>query len=152
MSAPQPTKKACTDLKAKKRATANQDLKAEYQRFIGRKMSFLASLTFGIILLAGYAATRGSADISVLDVYSTILAKFFPQQFQTTWFSDTIVWGLRLHRVLLGIVGGIGLGIAGAVMQGILKNPLASPFTQDISSAASFGAAIAIIVGAGCAG
>ena len=47
----------------------NADLRAEYQKFIGRKMLFLISLIFGIILLAGYAATRGSADISVLDVF-----------------------------------------------------------------------------------
>lgn len=138
--------------KTQPRTTAAQELRAEYQKFIGRKMLFLAALVLGIVLLAGYAATRGSADISVMDVYSTILAKFFPQYFQTTWFSDTIVWGLRLHRILMGIVGGIGLAIAGAVMQGILKNPLASPFTLGISSAASFGAAMAIIMGAGFMG
>jgi iron complex transport system permease protein len=46
----------------------------------------------------------------------------------------------------------MGLAIAGAVMQGILKNPLASPFTLGISSAASFGAALAIVLGAGFVG
>jgi len=59
---------------------------------------------------------------------------------------------LRLHRILMGVVAGAGLGVAGAAMQGILKNPLASPFTLGISSAASFGAALAIILGAGFAG
>jgi iron complex transport system permease protein len=115
-------------------------------------MLFLLALILGIVVLAGVAATLGSANISVVDVYSAILARFFPGTFQTTWFSDTIVWGLRLHRILLAIVGGIGLAIAGAVMQGILKNPLASPFTLGISSAASFGAALAIIMGAGFVG
>ena len=115
-------------------------------------MLFLISLVLGIILLAGYAATRGSADISVIDVYTTILARFIPGYFETTWFSDTIVWGLRLHRIMLAIVGGMGLAIAGAVMQGILKNPLASPFTLGIASAAGFGAALAIVLGAGFIG
>jgi iron complex transport system permease protein len=128
------------------------DLRAEYQKFVGKKMLFLTSLIFSIIILAGYAATRGSADISVLDVYTTIIARFLPGHFETTWFSDTIVWGLRLHRILLAIVGGIGLAIAGAVMQGILKNPLASPFTLGIASAAGFGAALAIVLGAGFVG
>ncbi len=127
-------------------------LKEEYQRFVGRKVIFLLLLILGIVLLAGVAATLGSANISVLDVYSAILARFFPGHFQTTWFADTIVWGLRLHRILLAIAGGIGLAIAGAVMQGILKNPLASPFTLGISSAASFGAALAIIAGSGFVG
>lgn len=132
--------------------SAAADLRAEYQRFLGRKMLFLAALVAGIIIMAGYATTRGSADISVMDVYMAILARFFPGTFHTTWFSETIVWGLRLHRILMAIVGGIGLAIAGAVMQGILKNPLASPFTLGISSAASFGAALAIVLGAGFAG
>ena len=83
---------------------------------------------------------------------TAILAKFFPGSFPYFLVSDTIVWGLRLHRILLSIVAGIGLAIAGAVMQGILKNPLASPFTLGISSAASFGAALAIVLGAGFVG
>jgi len=128
------------------------NLKEEYERFIGRKLSFLFAFILAIILLAGYAATLGSADISVMGVYSAILARFFPGHFQTDWFSETIVWGLRLHRILLAIVGGFGLATAGAVMQGILKNPLASPFTLGISSAAGFGAALAIVMGAGFVG
>jgi len=127
-------------------------VKEEYRQFVSRKVFFLILLILGIVFLSGVAATLGSADISVLDVYSAILAKFLPGSFQTTWFADTIVWGLRLHRILMAIVAGMGLAIAGAVMQGILKNPLASPFTLGISSAASFGAALAIILGAGFAG
>jgi iron complex transport system permease protein len=127
-------------------------MKAEYQRFVGRKALFLGFLLLGIIFLAGVAATLGSANISVLDVYTAILARFLPGQFQSNWFSDTIVWGLRLHRIILSVIAGMGLAIAGAVMQGILKNPLASPFTLGISSAASFGAALAIVLGAGFAG
>ena len=131
---------------------SSANLKADYEKFIGRKISIFLAFILAIILLAGYAATRGSADLSIAEVYTTILARFFPDYFQTNWFSDTIVWGLRLHRIFLAIVGGIGLAIAGAVMQGILKNPLASPFTLGISSAAGFGAAMAIVMGAGFVG
>ena len=139
-----------SSLAAKDKPESN--LRMEYRKFIGRKMLFLGSLILGIIVLAGYAATQGSADIRVFDVYTTIIARFLPGYFETTWFSDTIVWGLRLHRIMLAIVAGMGLAIAGAVMQGILKNPLASPFTLGISSAASFGAALAIVLGAGFVG
>jgi iron complex transport system permease protein len=139
-----------SSLAAKDKPGSN--LRLEYRKFIGRKMLFLTSLVLGIILLAGFAATRGSANISVLEVYTTIIARFLPGYFETTWFSDTIVWGLRLHRIMLAIVGGMGLAIAGAVMQGILKNPLASPFTLGIASAAGFGAALAIVLGAGFVG
>jgi iron complex transport system permease protein len=133
-------------------STKRAQLSEEYQRSSGRKVLFLILLAIAIVLLAGVAATVGSANISVLEVYNTIFAKFFPDYFETAWFADAIVWGLRLHRILLAIVAGMGLGIAGAVMQGILKNPLASPFTLGISSAASFGAALAIVLGAGFIG
>ncbi|MBC7079666.1 MAG: iron ABC transporter permease [Methanothrix sp.] len=127
-------------------------LKEEYTRFVGRKLLFMAALSLSIVIIAGISATLGSANLSVFEVYSAILARAFPGYFETTWFADTIVWGLRLHRILMGVVAGAGLGVAGAAMQGILKNPLASPFTLGISSAASFGAALAIILGAGFAG
>ncbi|MDQ1313337.1 FecCD family ABC transporter permease [Methanothrix sp.] len=128
------------------------DLKDEYARFLKRKFLVLVAALLGIIALAGVAVTLGSAHITPFQVYSCILARFFPDYFQTTDFLDTIVWKLRLHRVILAIFAGMGLAIAGAAMQGILKNPLASPFTLGIASAASFGASLAIILGAGFIG
>ena len=71
---------------------------------------------------------------------------------ESTWLADVCVWNLRLPRILLGIVAGIGLGLAGAVMQAILRNPLASPYTLGISSGAGFGASLAILAGAGLVG
>ena len=71
---------------------------------------------------------------------------------ESTWLADVCVWNLRLPRIFLGIIAGIGLGIAGAVMQGILRNPLASPYTLGISSGAGFGASLAILAGAGIVG
>jgi len=124
----------------------------EYRKFLGKRMLFFMILILGVILLASLAVTLGSANLSVKEVYVTILAKFLPGYFQTTRFADTIVWGLRLERILMGIVAGMGLSVAGAAMQGILKNPLASEFTLGVSSAACFGAALAIVMGAGFIG
>ena len=63
--------------------------------------------------------------------------------------AELIVVGFRLPRIILAILTGISLAVAGAVMQGLLRNPLVSPFTLGMSSAASFGAAIAIVIGPG---
>ena len=60
-----------------------------------------------------------------------------------------IVWDIRLPVALMAVLVGAMLGIAGAQMQTILHNPLADPFTLGISSAASFGAALAIALGVG---
>jgi len=57
-----------------------------------------------------------------------------------------IVTQIRLPRAIAAIVAGFGLAISGAVLQNILKNPLASPFTVGVSQAAAFGATFAIIV------
>ncbi|WP_299935640.1 iron ABC transporter permease [uncultured Pelagimonas sp.] len=60
---------------------------------------------------------------------------------------DVIIWQLRLPIALMAVAVGAMLGVAGAEMQTILNNPLADPFTLGLSSAASFGAALAIVLG-----
>ncbi|QDB79969.1 iron ABC transporter permease [Georgenia sp. 311] len=60
-----------------------------------------------------------------------------------------IVADLRLPRALLALAAGAGLSVAGAVMQGLLRNPLVSPFTLGVSPAAAFGASLAILLGGG---
>ncbi len=62
---------------------------------------------------------------------------------------SVILWSLRLPQALTAVLVGAALALAGAEMQTILDNPLASPFTLGVSSAASFGAALAMILGAG---
>jgi iron complex transport system permease protein len=55
-----------------------------------------------------------------------------------------VIWELRLPRILLSILAGAGLAVAGVVFQGILQNPLADPYTLGISTGAAFGASLAI--------
>lgn len=62
---------------------------------------------------------------------------------------DTIVWSIRLPRVLLGAVVGGGLALAGAVFQGVFRNPLADPYLIGTASGAGFGATLAMTLGAG---
>lgn len=87
--------------------------------------------------------STGAGDISV----SEILQFFWEPSSQTARMS-IIVWDIRLPISLLAILTGAMLSAAGAQMQTILNNPLAEPFTLGISSAASFGAAMAIVFGA----
>lgn len=63
--------------------------------------------------------------------------------------SDSIVWEIRLPRVLLGAAVGAGLAAAGVVLQVVVRNMLADPYTLGINSGASTGAALAILFGAG---
>ncbi|MBN1193813.1 MAG: iron ABC transporter permease [Methanomicrobiaceae archaeon] len=113
---------------------------------LGRRAVALGLLAAAIVLLAGVAVTLGSAGLTVSEVYIAILSRFFPGSVSVDPLALTIVWDLRLHRVIFAVLAGFGLAIAGATMQGVLRNPLASPFTLGIASAATFGAAIAIMV------
>jgi iron complex transport system permease protein len=65
---------------------------------------------------------------------------------------DLIVWRLRFPRVLLGAVVGAGLALAGAVVQSVVRNPVADPYLLGISSGASVGAVVVITTGIGVLG
>lgn len=60
---------------------------------------------------------------------------------------DTIILQIRLPRVLLAALVGLGLAISGAVMQGLFRNPMADPYIIGISSGAALGAALSITLG-----
>lgn len=62
---------------------------------------------------------------------------------------ERIIIGVRLPRVLLGLLVGGGLSVAGAGMQALLSNPLVSPDTLGVASGACFGAALALILNGG---
>ena len=142
----------CVLLKIKHSTVTKEEVKEQYNKFVGRKIFFIVFFSALIIIISGISTSLGSANISVWEAYSAILHKFFPNHFESSWLADVCVWNLRLPRILLGIVAGIGLGVAGAVMQAILRNPLASPYTLGISSGAGFGASLAILAGAGIVG
>ncbi|HHY12712.1 MAG TPA: iron ABC transporter permease [Firmicutes bacterium] len=60
-----------------------------------------------------------------------------------------ILWTLRFPRVILAFVEGASLGVAGAAMQGLFRNPMADPYVLGVSSGASLGAVLGIVFGAG---
>ncbi|MFC7549524.1 FecCD family ABC transporter permease [Plantactinospora sp. GCM10030261] len=61
--------------------------------------------------------------------------------------SDIIIWRLRFPRVLLGLVVGAGLALAGTVVQGVVRNPVADPYLLGLSSGASVGAVLVLTTG-----
>ncbi|MBD5380929.1 FecCD family ABC transporter permease [Clavibacter sepedonicus] len=65
---------------------------------------------------------------------------------------DQIVWEYRAPRVLLALVTGAALALAGTVLQTLIRNPLADPFVLGIASGASLGAVATLVVGASAAG
>ena len=112
-------------------------------------MSLFCGLTGALIALAAFAIARGGERIGMaqaaLGVVESMTGMAGLSGLDKT--DLTILWQLRLPRVLLAMVAGAGLALAGVAMQAILRNPLASPFTIGVSPAAAFGASIAILYG-----
>ena len=128
-------------------------LKEIYTRQTGKKYFIIGTLLLLLITLVLLSISIGTASISVGDVVKSISNKVLHTQYEyTNNLADTIVMKLRFPRVLLAVLTGISLAGAGAVMQGILHNPLVSPYTLGMSGAASLGAAIAIVLGKGLFG
>ncbi|WP_041286142.1 FecCD family ABC transporter permease [Desulfomonile tiedjei] len=114
-----------------------------YTDLIRRKMLLFVIFSCAVVGLGCYALARGSFDISPLRVIATVFG-------QGEGSTGVVIWNIRMPRIIAAIVAGWCLGLSGAVMQCLLKNPLASPFTLGISQGAAFGAAFAIVVlGAG---
>ena len=91
-------------------------------------------ITFVVAMLSGIS------DISVVEMFKSL---FFSSDENTY----TIIKQIRLPRVILAIVAGAGLACSGCVFQGILRNPLADPFTLGISGGAAFGVSIGFTFG-----
>ena len=87
----------------------------------------------------------GRYPLTPVEVVMTILAKVFPS-LQVSATATTIVWDIRLPRIVAAILVGAALSVAGAAFQGTFKNPLVSPDILGVSAGSGFGAAIAIIL------
>jgi iron complex transport system permease protein len=95
------------------------------------------------------AVTIGPADISAGDVWASVAAHLGLGEGTLAPLRDGIVWNLRMPRTLLAAVCGAGLAVCGAVMQSLLRNPLADPFVLGVSSGASTGAVAVVVLGVG---
>lgn len=116
---------------------------AQYKSFAKRRIIFILIVFATLLIVSVFAIVSGSANISLRNIFSAVLG-------HGSDFAQQVVLKIRLPRILGAILAGTALSVSGAVMQSILRNPLASPFTLGISGSAAFGAAFAIIVfGAG---
>jgi iron complex transport system permease protein len=87
-----------------------------------------------------------TAILNLLTGYDGVHIQDITKLFSNEHSFSLIIYQIRLPRVFAAILAGALLALSGALMQGTLKNPLASPFTLGISQAAGFGASFAIII------
>jgi iron complex transport system permease protein len=99
-----------------------------------------------VVLLAGVGF--GSVAVAPGDTLGILAHRLLGLDVAQTWpaTAETIVWDLRLPRVFEAMIVGLGLSVAGATFQGLLRNPLADPYVLGTASGAALGAAIAVLV------
>lgn len=105
----------------------------------------------GILLFAlVLSMSAGQYDISIKTVIAAVTRviglPIFPDVIVTPE-QEAVLWHIRLPRTLVAVLVGAGLGVSGAVLQGIFSNPLADPGIIGVSSGASVGAVLAIAIG-----
>ncbi|MCQ5374824.1 MAG: iron ABC transporter permease, partial [Candidatus Methanomethylicia archaeon] len=109
----------------------------QYKKLSHRRSALISLLFFCLIFAFTLSLCVGSSYIPPLEVIARLLNNRGGNL-------DAIIWEIRLPRAFVAVFAGAGLALAGSATQVSVRNPLASPFTLGISSAAGFGAALAI--------
>lgn len=123
------------------------ELETEY-RVRSRKKIYLtlAVFTCGVIISFLAIFLSRFSTISPAVAWDVLMAHLGGGSY-SGYYEDLIVWRMYTPRAVMGIVVGAGLAVCGAVMQSLLRNPLAEPYTTGVASGASFGAALYIMAG-----
>ncbi len=111
----------------------------------------VAAIALGAALVASVtvAVTIGSAELSVADVWGSVVSHVLGLPSPLDPLHDGIVWQLRLPRILTAAAVGAGLALVGCVMQAVTRNQLADPYLLGLSSGASLGAVAVLLLGVG---
>jgi iron complex transport system permease protein len=105
-----------------------------------RRIFIFAMLIFALFASIIFALALGSVNIKLSQIAGLLMHPIES-------IPSTILWQIRIPRIILAIIIGMGLAVSGSVFQGILRNPLADPYTLGISGGAAFGVSIGILLG-----
>lgn len=135
-------------------STKSDNPESKYKEKQQKRLIFLVGMAIVLFVSFIAALSLGATDVPFFETAKIVLNKFlfgiFGEPSEPRYESTIMV--LRMPRILLCLITGAALGMAGTIMQGVLRNPLVSPFTLGVSTASAFGAAIAIVLGSAILG
>ncbi len=113
-----------------------------------RLVFVLLLLGLGLVASIFLASAFGAVTINLPDISKMVLNKLTFFDFPSTWraVDETIIFQIRLPRVIGGALVGAALATAGALFQGLLRNPMADPYIIGTSAGAALGATIAMML------
>ncbi|WP_329430483.1 iron ABC transporter permease [Streptosporangium sp. NBC_01495] len=122
-----------------------------------RFLPLIAALTVAVVASTWLAVSIGAVHVALPQAWGIVADRLIPGALSNgmpTWtpVQEQIVWEFRLPRALLALLVGAGLAVVGAVLQALVRNPLADPFLLGVSSGASFGAVLVLVLGASALG
>lgn len=109
-----------------------------------RKVTVLAVAGAALVVAGLLAITTGAYPIPLGDVLAVIGTRLGLMDAGES-VHDTVVWDIRLTRILIAVAVGAALATSGAVYQGVFRNPLVEPYVLGVSSGAAFGAGLAVL-------
>ena len=122
---------------------------------MNKKPSLLRVVVVGFVAsvaMIGLAVSIGSVSLAPSDSIGVLLNHLLPIDISSSSQADAIVWNIRMPRVLVAMLSGATLGVAGTVLQGSLKNPIADAQLVGLSAAASVGALLGFWLGYAASG
>ncbi len=117
-----------------------------YEEFSKRKIFTLSLLAVTLLALTLFAVSIGPIFIHPKMIFTIITHKLLYST-STNPVLAGIIFDIRIPRVLMAVFAGLCLSTSGVLMQGLLRNPLASPYVLGVAAGASFGAALVTIMG-----
>lgn len=121
------------------------DIGKAYSKDRARKVLFIVFMSVIALFAFFYTVGVGNYEISAKEALEVVKDKLLGRTISED--DQFYVWDMYVPRALGGVLVGGGLAIGGAIMQNILRNPLAEPYTMGISSGAMFGATMSIALG-----
>jgi ABC-type Fe3+-siderophore transport system permease subunit len=119
--------------------------KEDYKSVVRKKWLFIVLCAVLIMVALVLSLSIGMYDISFFDCYRVLIEHITGNI--TDPYEDDIIWYTRLPISVFAVIVGAVLSLGGSVMQTMLRNPLADPYTMGVSSGALLGASLAIILG-----
>jgi len=122
----------------------------EYHHQIARKIIVLIACIIGIVVFVGLFSLSVYDNMTLSEVYEVIWNHITGVTYEPRsrfWWADRYIWNTAMPHAIAAILAGASLAVCGTLMQAVMGNPLADPYSTGISSGACFGAVTAIVIG-----
>lgn len=129
---------------------SSDELISNYRKGVLKKLILMIVCIVGVVLVVGLLSVSVYESLTLSEAYKVIWNHIMGVEYEprtAEWWADKYIWNRAMPRAAIAIVAGASLAVSGALMQSLMNNPLADPYTTGISSGACFGAVGAIVMG-----